>query len=202
MVAIFDIINSIKGNNSISSEIDTILANDKITASIYYDTFKNNKTIMMDMYVIYEPLFKKVNEKWECIINTTELKEKCSNTTITEIGDDYIKFSNGTILKSIHDQECCECHWLDFSVMKFYNVATTTGKELDIYKTKFDFSKGIPFEKVEGMGILLIDTNGNKFLVNGYGENNGYYGNNINLIYSFNNMPIYWADVSKCQKIN
>lgn len=122
---------------------------------------------------------------------------------IAKIEDEALIFDNGHILESTHDQDCCEWHWLDFSVMINYNVSPKTGKEIDIYEQKFDFTDGVPFERVENVGIMLIDTDGNKYLICGYGSNNGYYGDNINLEYKDENGNIIFEyDVSECQVIS
>lgn len=130
-------------------------------------------------------------------------KQMLSNMKIVEIDDDHLAFDNGCILTSDHEQDCCESHWLDFSVMSGYNVGTATGKTINIYEQVFDFSNGVTFKEVEDMGILLTDTEGNNYLVNGYGENNGYYGTNIDLVlYDENYKTIFEYDVSNCQKID
>lgn len=130
-------------------------------------------------------------------------KQMLSNMKIVEIGDEYLRFDNGCILMSDHEQDCCESHWLDFSVMSGYNVGTATGKTINIYEQVFDFSNGVSFKEVEDMGILLTDIEGNNYLVNGYGENNGYYGTNIDLILCDENYKtIFEYDVSNCQKID
>ena len=129
-------------------------------------------------------------------------------SNIKEIGDEYIEFHNGMILKSYHDRECCEYHYLDMSIMSMYNIDNQTGETISIYEREFDFSNGIPFEKVEGVGIKLIDTTGNKYLINGYGSNNGYYNSDIELILCYydeedgTETDIYRVDVSECQEID
>ena len=120
---------------------------------------------------------------------------------ITEITTIALIFDDGHTLTSYHDQDCCEHHYLDFSNLGSCNVATRTGKEIDIYNQEFDFSEGVNFKKVEGVGILLYDTDGNKYLVNGYGYNNGYYGTNIELELYQEKLK-YHYDVSECQDID
>lgn len=127
-------------------------------------------------------------------------------TTIKAIvGEDEeskIIFTNGYVLTSEHWNDCCESHYLDFNMMKNYNIGTATGKPIDIYKQSFDFSKGVPFKRVDGIGILLYDTEGNKYLINGYGYNNGYYGTNIDLVLTYGIMVKYRYNVSECQEID
>lgn len=122
---------------------------------------------------------------------------------ITEIGDESLTFDNGCVLMSVHEQDCCEWHWLDFSVMKTYNVSTVTGKTIDIYQQEFDFTNGVPFDRVEDLGILLYDSEGNKYLIPGHGSNNGYYSTDIELVYvNEDGYRIFEYDVSECQKID
>lgn len=135
-----------------------------------------------------------------------QIREKANFVSnIKEIGNEYIEFHNGMILRSAHEIDCCEYHYLDMSVMSMYNIDNQTGETINIYEREFDFSNGIPFEKVEGMGIKLIDTTGNKYLINGYGSNNGYYNSDIELVLCYHDeddgteVAIYDEDVSNCQ---
>lgn len=122
---------------------------------------------------------------------------------IKQINEEELIFDDGSILMSAHDQDCCEWHWLDFSVMSYYNVGTSSGKEINILEQEFDFSNGVTFKKVEDVGILLMDTDDNKYLICGYGSNNGYYGTNINLEYRDRDGNIIFEyDVSECQEIS
>lgn len=114
--------------------------------------------------------------------------------------DSKVIFENGYTLYSDHDQDCCEWHYLDFTMLKNYNIGTATGKKINIYEQKFDFSKGIPFTRVKKVGILLIDTEGNKYLINGYGYNNGYYSDDIKLVLTKGKLIKYRYDVTSCQK--
>lgn len=108
-------------------------------------------------------------------------------------------FENDYTLYSDHESDCCEWHFLDFTMLKSCNIGTATGNKINIYEQKFDFSKGIPFRRVEGVGILLIDTEGNKYLINGYGYNNGYYSDSIELVLTKGKLVKYKYDVSECQ---
>lgn len=120
---------------------------------------------------------------------------------IKKISENEIEFDDGSILTSSHERDCCEVHYLDFSNLSAYNIDTTTGKTINIYEREFDFSNGVSFKKVEGVGILLIDIYGSKYLVNGYGFNNGYYGTDITLVYRRPEKKTLTYDVSKCQNI-
>lgn len=120
---------------------------------------------------------------------------------IKTIEEERVIFDDNSKLYSYHETNCCESHYLDFNMLKNYNVSPKTGKKLDIYKQEFDFSNGVNFKRVEGMGILLFDVEGNSYLINGYGYNNGYYSDEIILIYE-KDKEEHRYDVSECQTIN
>ena len=121
-----------------------------------------------------------------------------------------IHFDNGKALLDHHNSDCCEQHWAEFEQLKTYNISPTTGKEISIFDLDFDPETMI--KPVEDLGFLLIATNGDKFLVPCYGENNGYYSTNLTLLYgtpekcSFANFywipeaDVYW-DLTDCQDI-
>lgn len=120
---------------------------------------------------------------------------------ITNIDDESLIFDDRSMLFTVHEQDCCESHYLDFSVMKMYNI-NKYGRPLNIYEQEFDFSEGVPFKKVEDIGIILFDTDENRYLICGYGYNNGYYGTAIDLRYcDEDGNIIYRYDVTECQEI-
>ena len=88
------------------------------------------------------------------------------------VDGDGLTFDDGHRIYSDHDQDCCESHWLDFSGL---SLADFAGMEFDLSGDKF-------FERVEDFGIRLIPINGHALPVPGYGINNGYYGDNIDLV--------------------
>lgn len=120
---------------------------------------------------------------------------------IKKIDEEIVVFDDDSELFSHHDTDWCESHYLDFSMLKHYNISPKTGKTINIYEQEFDFSNGVNFKRVEGMGILLFDVEGNSYLINGYGYNNGYYSDEIILIYK-KDKEEHRYDVSECQKIN
>jgi hypothetical protein len=110
---------------------------------------------------------------------------------IIKIDEEFIVFDNGFVIKSFHDTECCEYHYLDFSYLELYK---------DIYNKEFDINKKIEFKRIPGQGILLFDTENNKYLVNGYGENNGFYSDDITLVLCDDHGEIIMKyDVTTCQ---
>lgn len=129
-------------------------------------------------------------------------KNELAKMKIAYIYELAIGFTNGFSLESYHEYDCSESHWLDFSIMETYNLDTKTGQTINIYDREFDFSNGIPFERVDGMGIMLIDTTGNKYLINGYGKNSGWYSSELELQFVDQNGEIFYSeDVSECQEL-
>lgn len=88
--------------------------------------------------------------------------------TIKLEGDKTIKF------ESLHDQDCCEHVYADFSVMKYY-------KEQLVEKTLSD----MVIKGVDKMGFLLCfninSYNSVKVFVPCYNEQNGYYSDSFSL---------------------
>jgi hypothetical protein len=106
--------------------------------------------------------------------------------------DEAILFSDGYILGSHHDADCCESHYLEF-----------TNINLDIFKgLKFDLSNENFFKRIPEYGIELIPINGHSIKIPGYGYNNGYYSSNIDLIVIKDKEIINMYDVSDCQIIS
>lgn len=113
-------------------------------------------------------------------------------STSTVIGINYsgLEFTGNIKLYSDHKQQCCEHHYLDFSNL---TVDDFTGLEFDLSDDKF-------FNRVEGYGIELIPVNGHPIRVPGYGSNNGYYSDHIDLIVEGAGIRKKY-DVSECQEI-
>ena len=131
-------------------------------------------------------------------------RDDLKSLEILEVTEDSILFctedgKNFFHLKSRHEVDFWEECYLSFEDVLNCNVSTVTGKPLDIYRQRFDFSEGIPFKMVSGQGILLMDTEGNKFLINGYNVNNGYYSCNLSVVFQKDGEDIYAEDISSCQ---
>lgn len=107
---------------------------------------------------------------------------------VVKLDGDSIEFENGVRLYSDHSQDCCESHYLDFSDLKLEDFDGLT----------FNLNGEQFFERVEGYGIRLIPENGYPISVPGYGDNNGYYRSNIDLVLSHGKTSTRY-DVSECQ---
>ena len=115
------------------------------------------------------------------------------NTYVTSITNDAIYFDNGVNLTYYHSQDCCESHWLDFTHIELS----------DFDGLIFDLSDDSFFERIPEYGIALKPLNGFPVRIPGYGSNNGYYSDNLNLILSDSDGN--WVrnyDISDCQEVN
>ena len=109
---------------------------------------------------------------------------------VDEIDGDTIIFSNGAKLSSYHEPDCCEEHYLD---MNHITLEDFEGLEFDLTKENF-------FNRIEGYGIELTPIKGYPVKIPGYGYNNGYYSNKLDLVLSnpvTGDREIY--DITECQ---
>lgn len=111
---------------------------------------------------------------------------------VTNIYTDRIVFNDGMELFHYHPSECCENHYLDFDSLE---LSDFDGLEFDLLNDSF-------FERIEGYGIALIPLNGHPIRIAGYGENNGYYSSDIQLILNKDGKEIKNYDISECQDYN
>jgi hypothetical protein len=99
-------------------------------------------------------------------------------------------FDDGHKLTSAHYSDCCESHYLNFEDLEL----------IDFEGLEFDLSNDNFFKKIGGYGIELIPLNGHSVRVEGMGYNNGYYGDNIDLVLE-NGETSKTYDVTECQVI-
>ena len=105
--------------------------------------------------------------------------------------DGGIIFDDGYSLYALHEQDCCEDHYLDFSDINFEDV-----KDLEFDLTKDDF-----FERIPDYGIALKSTNNFPLRIPGYSSNNGYYSSNLTLVLENRDKKILKEyDIEECQK--
>ena len=106
---------------------------------------------------------------------------------------DYcLMFEDGSVLFSNHDRDCCEHHWLDFSGLTLEDFE---GMDFDLESDNF-------FERIKGYGIALLPTNGHPVRVPGYGGNNGYYSDQLDLILKRPGIDTKIYDITECQEID
>lgn len=127
---------------------------------------------------------------WELEDETTETPNLI-NCKVVSMDDESITFDNGLVLSSYHEQDCCEDHYLDFS----------TSSLSDFDGLLFDLTSEDFFERVEDYGIRLIPKlgTGHPIAIPGYGNNNGFYSSNLELILTNNNGFKQVYDITECQ---
>lgn len=115
-----------------------------------------------------------------------------NNLTVTKIDSDLIIFNNGMVLTSDHRQDCCESHYLSLSDLKIE----------DFEGLIFDLTNDNFFERIPDYGIALKPVNGFPVRIPGYGYNNGYYSDQLDLILEMGNTVIRRYDITECQTYN
>jgi len=108
---------------------------------------------------------------------------------VIKIDEAGIRFENNISLHSAHDQDCCENHYLSFSDL---TIEDFEGLKFNLGDDKF-------FKRIEGYGIELIPVHGHSVKIPGYGSNNGYYSDNLELLLAQTNKPSRTFDVTECQ---
>ena len=108
---------------------------------------------------------------------------------VTSIGNDRIIFEDGTQIYSLHEFECCENHYLDFTHLSME----------DFDGLEFDLSGNDFFIRVVEYGIRLLPLNGHPVPIPGYGFNNGYYSTELTLVVDYPDGTKKEFDVSDCQ---
>lgn len=112
--------------------------------------------------------------------------------TIVSVENDRVVFDDGRWLESNHEADCCEHHWLDF---------TEAAKDGALVGMRLDLA-GEFFRRVPEYGIELLSASPDRLPVRvpGYGRNNGYYGNQIDLVLrGREGMTLKRWDVTECQ---
>jgi len=110
---------------------------------------------------------------------------------VTKIARDSLTFNNGVRLYSNHDSDCWERHYLSLEDLSMQDF---DGLEFDISGEDF-------FERLDGYGIALKPINGHPVRIPGYGYNNGYYSEQLDLILTNGKGFQKVFDVSECQVI-
>jgi hypothetical protein len=116
----------------------------------------------------------------------------CKVTEIKNEDDGIIVFSNGYTLTTHHDFDCCEHHYWSLTDL---SIDDFDGLEFDLDGDDF-------FGRIEGYGICLVPIDGFPIRIPAYGDNNGYYTDNLSLILSDGNKVIKEYDITECQEEN
>lgn len=116
-----------------------------------------------------------------------------NTVSVARVTEDFIEFSNGQQLSSYHSSDCCEHHYLSFS-----DVSLEDFDGMLFNLTGDDF-----FERVDGYGIRLRPVSGGwPVSIPGYGFNNGYYSEHLDLVLSGGGLPERTFDVTECQEVS
>ena len=110
---------------------------------------------------------------------------------VVKIDSEALVFDNGVVLTSNHDSDCCESHYLSLGDL---TLADFDGLEFDL--TSDDF-----FERIVGYGIALKPLSGHPVRIPGYGSNNGYYSEQLDLVLSDGKGFLKVFDVTECQVV-
>ena len=104
---------------------------------------------------------------------------------IIRVNENSLEFDNGKILYSLHEQDCCEEHYADFE-----SIIGQGWEDADFDDTLMAMLYEIPEKRyhTEKMDtdefqtfFSLIDKNKNKYIINIYNSNNGYYDTTVML---------------------
>ena len=113
------------------------------------------------------------------------------NVTVKEIGKETIVFSDGSSIASNHDSDCCEHHYLG---MDDLTMEDFEGLEFDLTNDRF-------FNRIPDYGIELVPYVGRSVRIPGYGYNNGYYSDQLELVLKTGD-KISIFNITDCQVIS
>lgn len=108
---------------------------------------------------------------------------------VINVNSDVIEFEDKITLRSHHDQDCCESHYLNLDDL---TIEDFKGLEFDLSNDSF-------FRRIPDYGIELIPIQGHSVKIAGYGYNNGYYSSALTLIIQKDNKSIKEYDITDCQ---
>jgi len=112
------------------------------------------------------------------------------NLKVMKVNSCSIEFEEGVSLSSDHCQDCCESHELDFEDL---TIKDFEGLEFNLTEDGF-------FKRIPDYGIELIPLKGHSVKVPGYGANNGFYSDNLDLVIEQNDKELKRFDISECQE--
>lgn len=92
---------------------------------------------------------------------------------IKEVNENMILFDNGNSITFDHEQDCCELNYADFEQLD--DIARTT-----------EFDPNLEFEALPEKGFLFGNRPNKMFFVPCYSCQNGYYSDEITIVYNGN----------------
>ncbi len=110
-------------------------------------------------------------------------------TKVIKLESDTIYFEDGSKLYSDHQRDCCESHYLSLSDL---TIKDFEGLEFDLSNDEF-------FKRIPDYGIEMIPIKGWPVKIPGYGSNNGYYSNQLDLILEQDRVKKVY-DITDCQE--
>lgn len=115
---------------------------------------------------------------------------------IKKVTTDCIFFDNGSMLESYHKSYCCEDHYVDFTSINDQGWEgqdfPETLKELLSYdkQEKIDKNHKVPSTDSQDYNqnpytfVKIRDLEGSIYILNIYNSNNGWYANDVSLVYT------------------
>ena len=149
-----------------------------------HDWSEFNKDIMAKMKTIEER--KEFHKKL-----MGEIYPKTKKTVkVVSVNTELIKFDDGTKLYGHHDMDGYGHHYLD---LEHITLDDFDGLEFDLSGDNF-------FERVPQYGIKLVPVRGGwPVSIPGYGDNNGYYSDNLSLVVESPDGTKKVYDITECQ---
>lgn len=90
---------------------------------------------------------------------------------IVKTDENFLEFDNGSRIAGTHEADCCEYNYADFDTLD--DIARNT-----------EFTEPLDFEFVEDEGFRFGNKPLKMFFVPCYSEQNGYYSNEITILYN------------------
>lgn len=100
---------------------------------------------------------------------------------IKEVNENMILFDNGNSITFDHGQDCCEQNYADF-------------EQLDDIARTVKFERPLEFQACEGQDFLFGNRPGKMFFVPCYSCQNGFYSDEITIIYNNNEVLSFNAE--------
>lgn len=157
-----------------------------------YELYQHDKKIwVMLPNVVWKPRV--------CVEEKKEEKPKSKDMKIKSISEDKIVFDNGNYLEYEHQQDCCERVYADFKNLQVFTDVGANAVKSDDLVFDPDLTKHIT--QAEGVGFMIEDKNGVRLFVSCYDCQNGYYSDDLTLIYhNVYTGKVEKIDITECCK--
>ena len=101
---------------------------------------------------------------------------------IKEITYEHILFDDGSKITYDHEPDCCETNYADF-------------EQLDTIARRTEFDSDLVFETVDFVGFRFGNKPNKMFFVPCYSNQNGYYSNELEILYNGKEVLTAWGEV-------